>query len=578
MRGIALLRALAVAAIVSGLPIDASAQHEDLSIYSTANGGGALELDPEPGENPVFENGSLCFPSACLYSTTDPGFITPTGDDGSLFALDAGTEVSLEIVAIDAAVTVKVGAVRLEDPGDSVALGTASSLHVHPEYQVVVPQGTSGDFPVSFRLNATAGASYASSTVYEMTLRIEGGSATPTPTPTPTASASPTATPTAQPTATSGATATPRPSATPTPQPSAGPTPTSALTPTPSPAGTATPRPSGAPTPSPTAAPTPTGLATPSATPAPSSTPSPSAPAPTATMATPSPTPSPEPTVGNLPGLVLERPSARGDQVVFVYDARADAATFLNVANVSSSMLDVELLLYGPELAAPFVTAATIAGGGTHVFDVAALRTAGLPEQLGFAFATAVDSQGRPIVTRALAGNFTIADVATSAAWGDAGAARAARLVQGSDVSVPPLGTVIDGGEVVFERFSADALELSVYYDPLSVTTMPNGRSDLVFVSFDDVVRVPFEATRGDVSWNLAATRSDGTALPGDSHDAVGVEIASLPALLGAGADGSSGRLELTTSGPAANRLVWVVQSLGPFGAGYLLPPLGEEK
>lgn len=170
----------------------AAAQHVDASIYSTADGSGQLVTDYDFGsKNHVFE--SFCVAGFCLYGSTNPGFVTPTSDvpASALFALDAGTQVALEIVTIASGASVKVGATVLDAPGESASLGTATGVHVHPEWQVTVPQGTSGDFAVSFRLRRTAGGpAYATSPTYVLVLTNA-----PRPTPTPHPTAIPTATP-----------------------------------------------------------------------------------------------------------------------------------------------------------------------------------------------------------------------------------------------------------------------------------------------------------------------------------------------------------------------------------------------
>ena len=239
-------------------PVRAQVAHEDIALY--ADGSGSLVGLPEPGLNQVFKNNALCFASACLYSSVNPGIITPSSGSGSYSRVAPGTGIRMVIVEIDPNVTVKVGSVTLDEAGESAELGSASSLHIHPSYQVVVPEGQLGVYPVRFRFVADSG--YGESPVYELRLSNQ-----PEPTPSPDPTPSPTPTPTPDPT--------PTPTAVPTPEPTAAPTPspTPAATPKATPVQTPTPTP----TPTNTAAPT----QTPEATPAPTPTASPVLPEPT---------------------------------------------------------------------------------------------------------------------------------------------------------------------------------------------------------------------------------------------------------------------------------------------------------
>ncbi len=200
-------------------PATGLAQDVDVRIYSDAPGGGALvaaDFDFS-APNPISE--SFCVGGTCLFATTDPGFRTPPMDrpGESLFALDAGTVVLLEIVAIHESASVKVGANVIDAPGESASLGTATGVHLHPEFQVVLPEGTTGQFPVSFQVTGTG---YGESPVYDLVLSNE-----PAPSPNPS----------------------PRPTPSPSPIPSPSPGPSRTPTPSSTPASTPTPMPTGAP-------------------------------------------------------------------------------------------------------------------------------------------------------------------------------------------------------------------------------------------------------------------------------------------------------------------------------------------
>lgn len=292
-----------------------------------------------------------------------------------------------------------------------------------------------------------------------------------------------------------------------------------------------------------------------------------------------------------FPGSIT-RPGTRGDQLIFFYDTRPGFTTFLNLRSTGASALPVQVLFYGPELDAPFAHPVTLpvgpgsagaAGiGGTLTIDVGALGASGLPAQAGVAFVTAVDATGRPLVTRALTGSFTIANLQTGSAWGSVAAARSAVKVEATDpdrpcttsIPAPDRGTIVDGTAVLFPPIQPSAADLAVYYDPDSLAPAALGGNQIVFVTFEDAVGVPYAAKRGTTTWELAAVRDTGVPIEAKPVATGGVAVTDLVALLGAKARGARGSIvfDAEPSPKRLTRLVFFTQSLGTFGTGYLLP------
>ena len=192
-RLVTILAAACVAVVTSGTS-RACVGDGCMTLWSTEEGGGALAINWDFVHRQQIQTFKtpLCDASMCLYSAIDPGFMTPGGTPPDGFhTLADGTAVSLEIVAADAAVTVKIGSIKLTKPGDSTSLGSAPDLHQHPAWQLSLPTGQTGEYPLSFKLT-TDSAQYAESQVYSVLL-------TNLPTPTPNAP-TPTETPTPTPT------------------------------------------------------------------------------------------------------------------------------------------------------------------------------------------------------------------------------------------------------------------------------------------------------------------------------------------------------------------------------------------
>jgi len=153
------------ALLLLALALPAAAQHDHVSVYATAAGGGELVLDWD-FDKQIQTFPTLCAGGLCLYSTINPAFLSAEQDDPerNLFALDEGTTVSIEIVSADAVVTLNVDGARLKQPGDTASLGPAP-FHNHPSWQVVAAEGVVGDFDISYRVRAP-GTAYGDSIAY----------------------------------------------------------------------------------------------------------------------------------------------------------------------------------------------------------------------------------------------------------------------------------------------------------------------------------------------------------------------------------------------------------------------------
>lgn len=185
-------------------PIPAQ-EHEHMTLGSSEPGGGQLVLaDWDFEERKVRAFFTFCGGATCLFSTINPAFLEAEEnghghDDGHghgevvAHPLAAGTEVSLEVIARDAAATLRINGVNL-DVGAEQSLGTSPHIHNHPSWQLVLPAGTLGDSTVSYKLKTTSSL-YEESQVYTSILTAIDPEPTAAPTPTATATATPTAVP-----------------------------------------------------------------------------------------------------------------------------------------------------------------------------------------------------------------------------------------------------------------------------------------------------------------------------------------------------------------------------------------------
>ncbi len=279
----------------------------------------------------------------------------------------------------------------------------------------------------------------------------------------------------------------------------------------------------------------------------------------------------------------IDRPDAKGDQVVFYYDVRASFTTFVNLHNDGGSDVGVTVLFYGRTFSSPFTHTFSLDAGASRIIDVGALKAAepGLPEDFGVAIATAVDNHGKAIVTRALSGNFTVANLQVHSAWGAPGAARSAinapqPLALSDGAAEPALGTVIDGTTVLLPPIQPTNVHLAVYYDPATLEPPSLGGNQLIFVNFQDVPGEVYSAQVAVTTWFIDVTRGNGDFIgPVDGFVASGVTVTDVASVAGSAVNGASGSMTFNTlpSADPVNRLVFFTETLGTFATGYLLPP-----
>ena len=288
----------------------------------------------------------------------------------------------------------------------------------------------------------------------------------------------------------------------------------------------------------------------------------------------------------------ISRPDAKGDQVIFYYDARAGFTTFINLNNAELGAQTVQVLFYGPGFSEPFVHNVTVPGNGMTIIDVGALKSGPpptLPAQFGVAIATVINDAGKTVVSRVLSGNFTVANLQVNSAWGAPGAARtaifsgelaqhhaSARTGVEAISSTPDIGDVIDGSTVILPPIQPLNAYLSAYYNPDTLAPASQGGNQLIFISFEDVAGETYSATSASTDWAVDATTGAGVAIGAEGSFLVnGVAVSDIVSVVGAGAAGSSGWITFnaTTSGAPLNRFVYFTETLGTFATGYLLPP-----
>jgi len=173
LRGVLILCTLAVPTLARA--------HGDavITLASTASGGGALAADYE-FESVSRVSFSASFGPVSLYTGIFPAFEPLAADAAPFYALATGTQVSIQITAVDDGVTsMKIDTTVLSHVGDTAVLGTMPFPHTHPQYQLQLnlPEGEFGEGRISFKLLASGPTTYADSPVY--TIKISNGPLAP---------------------------------------------------------------------------------------------------------------------------------------------------------------------------------------------------------------------------------------------------------------------------------------------------------------------------------------------------------------------------------------------------------------
>jgi len=193
MKRVALLCLVSIG-ILTARARPAAAHGAEMFLGSTASGGGALALSYEFTDT-VFVTPDVSLGGMTLYSSLFPGIEWLQSDQAPLYALPPGTPFSLQIMSLDPGAEVKVGSTTLTTAGQSAFVANTTNVpgdHFHPQWELLLPTGVTGNYSVSFRLTTTS-PSYTSSATYTLVI---SNLAAPTDTPTPTQTAIATATPT----------------------------------------------------------------------------------------------------------------------------------------------------------------------------------------------------------------------------------------------------------------------------------------------------------------------------------------------------------------------------------------------
>lgn len=281
----------------------------------------------------------------------------------------------------------------------------------------------------------------------------------------------------------------------------------------------------------------------------------------------------------------LSNPAARGDQLLFFYDATDGRVSFLLVSNLASAPLTVEVEWYPQDLSRVIASrASTIAGAGNVILDPS--QVPGVSGQMGLAIVTPIrgeddrtpvvprpflDDGGAREALRPLYGASTIADIATGSGLALSPIGRSAVVRRGAPARA---GQVVDGDVVRYQTFPEVGLLLPAYFDPSG----PDLTSRMTVALFED--------RYGPGGFGIAPVSTDAEVRFRDAQGAArengrfsisGLHSDTLEGFAGSSVTGS-GSAFLTLEEPPAGAFNFVgfsAQSLGTFSVGGVLQGVG---
>ena len=151
--------------------------HTEVEFGSSEEGGGALALHEIedsfdiPFSQCLGGSGDECTGGTLVYVGVSPGLEPVVEDDPeeSIFVLDDGTPITLEVVAIDEGLSLRLEGEVVDAVGESIGLGETPDLHADIEWVLAIPPGAENQHPyaLTLRLTTTA-ATYSASEEFSL--------------------------------------------------------------------------------------------------------------------------------------------------------------------------------------------------------------------------------------------------------------------------------------------------------------------------------------------------------------------------------------------------------------------------
>lgn len=285
----------------------------------------------------------------------------------------------------------------------------------------------------------------------------------------------------------------------------------------------------------------------------------------------------------------IATPSANGDQLLFVFDARTNRVPFLGITSFAAEPIVLKIDFYAQGLDRILATQfRMLATSANLVIDP--MTIAGVTGNAGIAVATPVRSENdpTPIVPLApegyndgpLYGLATFANVELQAGFGVGALGRIAVNASGERAQA---GATVDGATVQYQSFEPVTLLLPLYFNPQTLSPPEVDGNRIVLAAFRDDYAGAYSLAPVEVQVQYALRDATGTTFVErfgeDSLKFSGVLFTTLQTLAGDTALASSGKalFALGTS-EGVNVVGLASQAANPFSIGQVLPGVGRPK
>ncbi|MBM4244837.1 MAG: hypothetical protein FJ148_13640 [Deltaproteobacteria bacterium] len=264
-------------------------------------------------------------------------------------------------------------------------------------------------------------------------------------------------------------------------------------------------------------------------------------------------------------------PDVRGDQLLFVYDARPPRTSFLLVSNPGDAPLTVELALYPASLAGRLgATTIALAAAGHVVIDPGNLAGGAAAGTAGLAVVTPIAADGNPtpvVPPVPLTGSFTLANTALASAFGENAFGRLAVTSGGARAAA---GSTVDGGSIRYQRIAPAVLTIPVYFSPPTLGPVENDGNRVLLAAFADRYDGGFALAAADAAVDAVFFDGGGVRVAERSATVRGVLLSDLQSVAGPDRTlSSSGKAFFAIDAPGASVLGVYSQSLGTFASGH---------
>jgi len=268
-------------------------------------------------------------------------------------------------------------------------------------------------------------------------------------------------------------------------------------------------------------------------------------------------------------------PDVRGDQLLFLYDARAARTAFLLIANPADDPVTVEVAFYPASLTSRLgATTLTLASAGHVVLDPGTVAGGAAAGNVGLAVVTPIAAEGDPtpvVPPVPLAGSFTLANTALASAFGENAFGR---LAVGGNGSRAAAGATVDGDSVRYQRFTPPVLTIPVYFSPPTLGPVENDGNRVVLAAFADRYAGGFSLTPADASIDAVFFDGGGTRIVERGLTVSGVLVSDLQSVAGSERTlATSGKAFFAVDASAASVFGVFSQSLGTFAVGHRMAP-----